>query len=517
MDLAGLLRRRRPASSFRADPFERRRLDTVLEAGRYLPIAGPPACRAVVIEAPAIRARILQALQALPEQEAAADTLRPAPVLVALCDMSRGGIGRSAAWMAAAQMAAAAEEEGLAALVVQPPGGLRPPPALSLPPDWSVEALLALGLTAPRADRGEPPPESHRVEAYMAAEPLPRQVPAEGAERQVLLSLMEIASAAAAAEDMDGVLETIARALGRLFPVDGATLGLLEDGDILAREILRRGAAVRREAQRLPADGSHLLGWVITQRRPLWRNDLRSELRFAESLPAGAMRSDMVIPLKARGRVTGAFRVACRRRHAFEPEDFEVLQRCADVTAVAVETQRLLLATRRLSEVDGLTGVSNHRHLLGLLDQEVERARRAELPVSLLMIDIDDFKRVNDTHGHQTGDEVLRHVAQLVSKLLRRSDVVGRYGGEEFAVILPEADGEAALSIGETIRGEVERSPLVLQTLPRGLPVRVSVGVASLPDDAEGAAGLVSEADRGLYQAKRTGKNCVRHVSMSGR
>ena len=246
--------------------------------------------------------------------------------------------------------------------------------------------------------------------------------------------------------------------------------------------------------------------------RPLWRNDISAELRFAESVPGDGMLSDMVIPLRARGRMIGAFRISGRTRHAFEPEDFHILERCADLTAVAVENQRLLQRTRRLSEIDGLTGVTNHRHFVELLRQEVERSSRGGRPLSLVMADIDDFKSINDTHGHPAGDAVLRHVAQVLAGLLRRTDVVARYGGEEFVAMLPEAGPEPAASIAETMRAEVERRSCSSTALERPLAVRISLGVASLPDDAGSVAELIAAADRGLYQAKREGKNRVRRA-----
>ncbi len=323
---------------------------------------------------------------------------------------------------------------------------------------------------------------------------------------------MEIAAATAGADDLDAVLEVIARSLRRLFPVDGAGLGLLEGDSVILRQVLGRDGSAPRDPERLPADATHLMGWVIRHEKALWRNDVSAEMRFVEKAARGGLRSDMTIPLRARGRVMGAFRVGCRRRHAFDPEDFEVLKRCADMTAVAVETQRLLLATRRLAELDGVTGVYNHRHFRTLLEQEVERARSGERPLALVMIDIDDFKRFNDTYGHQAGDEVLRHVAQTVARVLRRSDAVARYGGEEFVVVLADAAAPEALPVAETIRAEVEKTPLTLAGMLRPLHVTVSLGVASFPADARNGPDLVAAADRGLYQAKRAGKNRVCHV-----
>jgi len=254
------------------------------------------------------------------------------------------------------------------------------------------------------------------------------------------------------------------------------------------------------------------MGWVIRKGRALWRSDVTAEMRFAESVKIAGMKSDMTIPLRARGRVIGAFRVACRRRHAFDPGDFEVLKRCADMTAVAVETQRLLLDTKRLAELDGVTGVYNHRHFRTLLDQEVDRARRQDRPVALIMLDIDLFKRFNDTYGHQTGDEVLRHVAQLTARVLRRSDAVARYGGEEFVVLLPGAGTEDAVPVAETVRAEVEKNPLTITGMQSPLHVTVSLGVASFPADAMSGPDLVAVADRGLYLAKHGGRNRACHA-----
>jgi diguanylate cyclase (GGDEF)-like protein len=332
--------------------------------------------------------------------------------------------------------------------------------------------------------------------------------PPSGESRRLLPSFLDIAEAAAGAENLDRLLDTIARILGRLFPVDAAALALREEGRLQVRAI-RCGGGEPPERLWLEDDPSHLFGWVIDGGRSLWRNDIATELRFAASLPDDGMQSDMVIPLRARGRLIGVFRVACRARFAFEPDDLRLFERCADLTAVAVENQRLLQRTRRLSEIDGLTGVCNHRHFLERLGGEVERARRCGRPISLVLADIDDFKTINDTHGHPAGDAVLRHVAQVLASLLRRSDVVARYGGEEFAAMLPDAGPDPAVAIAETMRAEVERRACATDLVGRPVPVRISLGVASLPDDAGTAAELIAAADRGLYRAKREGKNRV--------
>lgn len=160
-----------------------------------------------------------------------------------------------------------------------------------------------------------------------------------------------------------------------------------------------------------------------------------------------------------------------------------------------------------LARVDALTGAKNRRCLMEVLQSEFDRCRRYERPFSLLMFDLDHFKQINDQHGHQTGDEVLVAVAKALASALRSNDTVGRYGGEEFAVVLPETSREAAVAVAERCRSLVEalRIPLVDGT---DLRVTTSVGLASVPDAGiADLSDLVRIADGALYEAKRGGRN----------
>jgi diguanylate cyclase (GGDEF)-like protein len=326
----------------------------------------------------------------------------------------------------------------------------------------------------------------------------------------VLLSFLEIASASAAAEDLDRLLAAIAAELARLFPVDRADIGLVDDSSITAVTVTGRSAENRgRIAGRFACDESHHLGYVTSRNEPLWRNDVANELRFRETLPRAGAQSDMTIPLRSRGRVIGALRVASGRRHAYEAEEFDLFQRLADLLAVAVENQRLLETTRRMAEVDGLTGACNHRHFSVLLAKEAARAVTTGLPVALVMVDIDHFKRVNDTHGHPAGDAALRHIVGLLVRRVRRSDVVARYGGEEFAVLLPGSDAPAAARLAEGLRADIAGSPLQLEGAGPALSLSASFGVAAIPANAADGRGLLEAADRALYRAKESGRDRV--------
>ena len=331
-----------------------------------------------------------------------------------------------------------------------------------------------------------------------------------GGAGSVLMSLLHMASATASAENLDRLLAAITAELERLFPVDRADAALAEDGFLAASIVAGRATAgAARAAGRYPIDESHHLGWVVSRAQAVWRNDIPAELRFRETLPRAGMASDMAIPLRSHGRVTGALRVACRRPFAYEPEDFDLLQRLADFVAVAVENQRLLDANRRMAEVDGLTGVCNHRHFRTLLTRETERARQLSQPLALVMVDVDHFKRVNDDHGHPVGDAVLRHVAGLLAQRVRRSDVVARYGGEEFAILLPGSDATAAARLAEELRASIAGVSDAAGEPMSPVPVTASFGVAAFPADAPTEVDLVEAADRALYRAKRGGRNRV--------
>lgn len=174
----------------------------------------------------------------------------------------------------------------------------------------------------------------------------------------------------------------------------------------------------------------------------------------------------------------------------------------------ALKLGETLEALRRLATRDQLTGLFNRREFERIMAEEEERSRRFGHPLSLLMIDIDRFKWINDTHGHPVGDAVLREVARRLAEEVRSVDRVARFGGEEFAVVLMEAGGEAAFEMARRVCAAIEREPvLVNETLP--LNVTVSAGAASLPEDARTGESLVAAADKALYAAKGAGRNCA--------
>jgi diguanylate cyclase (GGDEF)-like protein len=212
-----------------------------------------------------------------------------------------------------------------------------------------------------------------------------------------------------------------------------------------------------------------------------------------------------MIPLIAKGQSVGLVELMSAHLVAFDEGKLALARTMANEAAMALENARLYEAARSLADRDPLTGFINHRALYERLGEEFVRAVRARRPLSLLMLDVDDFKLVNDTFGHQFGDRCLVHLAAIVKSTLRAADVPARYGGDEFAVILPETDAAAAATVAARITEELVRNPLVGDG--RGpVPVSVSIGAASVGPEVRTPADLVGEADARMYLAKTGGE-----------
>jgi diguanylate cyclase (GGDEF)-like protein len=205
------------------------------------------------------------------------------------------------------------------------------------------------------------------------------------------------------------------------------------------------------------------------------------------------------------GETLGAISIA-RRGGDFTIEQCDLLAYLTTQTAVSLENVDLHRRIQRQAITDELTGLSNVRHFHELLDQEIERAQRFNNHIGLVMVDIDNFKSVNDTYGHPQGDRVLQLVAKVMRDACRSTDHPARYGGEELALVLPETDLEGGFTIAEAIRRGVEALEVPLEG-GKTLRLTISAGVSALDRFTVDPAALVQASDTALYEAKRAGKN----------
>jgi diguanylate cyclase (GGDEF)-like protein len=205
------------------------------------------------------------------------------------------------------------------------------------------------------------------------------------------------------------------------------------------------------------------------------------------------------------GRELGELSEMVNRMAASLQAERDNLERAVELRTK--ELQELNQKLERLAVTDGLTGLYNHRRFQEGLAGELLRAQRTSRPISVLMIDVDLFKRVNDAMGHPAGDELLRQLALVLGEGLRVTDLLARYGGEEFAVLLPETSRSEALAVAERMRSAVEAR--VNMGSPWTQKVTISIGVATFPEDGKSAEGVLGAADQALYAAKRSGRNKV--------
>jgi diguanylate cyclase (GGDEF)-like protein len=220
----------------------------------------------------------------------------------------------------------------------------------------------------------------------------------------------------------------------------------------------------------------------------------------------------VMLPLVAKGESIGLVEIISRTPLTLDPTRIELARTMANEAAMALENAKLYEDARKLADRDQLTGFHNHRYLHERLGEEVVRAQRSGARLSLLMIDLDDFKLVNDTFGHLFGDRVLVWAAELIRSALRSSDIPARYGGDEFAVILPESDTDAAGTVAARILQAFRDRPFESEV--RGpVPVAASIGVATLPFGGRTGQELIAAADEALYRAKAAGGH---DAAMSG-
>ncbi|MBI4276906.1 MAG: GAF domain-containing protein [Armatimonadetes bacterium] len=323
--------------------------------------------------------------------------------------------------------------------------------------------------------------------------------------RDELAALYEAARAISAFLELQPVLDAIVTVACRSFGYEYGRILLLDEtgGEFIVQAAYGYATAV--QGAQVRADQG-IVGRVARTGQPEVVQDITRDPGGAGAPPG--VKSQVAFPLIVEGRVTGVFHIESARAHAFADRDLRVMSTLVSYATVAIQNARLYEEARRLAITDGLTGLYNHRYLRDALLREVERAQRYEFPLAVVMLEIDRFKHYNDTYGHLSGDEVLRAVAALLRTGSRRSDIVARYGGDEFVIVLPHTDQAEAMELAERLRRTVSGTTFLLGE-QRVANVTLSAGVASFPDHGITADALIDAADQAMYRVKRSGGNRV--------
>jgi diguanylate cyclase (GGDEF)-like protein len=256
--------------------------------------------------------------------------------------------------------------------------------------------------------------------------------------------------------------------------------------------------------------GEGICGQVAKTRESIYIRDTSKDSSYlhykGEKMEEGSFLS---LPIISHNRLLGVMNFSRPGTDSFSSMDVQLLNSLASQVGVAIENARLYAKTKDLSVTDELTHIYNRRHFQTMLQMELKRARRFNRNVSLLMVDVDHFKKYNDTHGHMEGDRVLEEIAKILSENVREVDTVARYGGEEFSIILTHTTSDEATQVAKKLCRLVEGHPFKYEKNTKHAQVTISVGVANFPENAENLEELINHADMALYEAKGSGRNQV--------
>jgi len=256
----------------------------------------------------------------------------------------------------------------------------------------------------------------------------------------------------------------------------------------------------------IPPDRTDLIRKVANLQEPVRLKDVVGRADYVALQPTS--RSVALVPMTAHRRALGVLVAESDEADLFKDRDIQQLTIVARSAALALENADLHKRTAELTVIDELTDTFNYRYFVQKFQEEKKRALRYKAPLSIIMTDIDWFKKLNDSYGHEVGNVVLRDLSRVIKGCIRDVDIFCRYGGEEFVIILPQTPQAEAAVIGERIRSQIENT--VVDTGTSGkVRVTVSVGVSSYPENGKSHEDLVSVADQALYRAKGSGKNLV--------
>jgi len=338
-------------------------------------------------------------------------------------------------------------------------------------------------------------------------------IKATGAERKIqeVGIFHDVAKALTSSLDLDSILQTIMEKMAEFFRPDTWSLLMVDqEKNELYFAIAVGTAAEALKNVRLKV-GEGIAGWVAKHGERLIVPDVYSDPRFSkriDEMTKCETRSIICIPLRSKLRVLGVIQLVNVDMRNFGDQESFFLQSLCDYAAIAIENARAFEKIQELTITDDCTGLYNARHLHRTLETEVYRSSRFNYEFTVLFIDLDHFKQVNDTHGHLIGSKLLAEIGYLIKAQLRLIDYAFRYGGDEFVVLLPQTGKDAALFVARRLR-DMLRTNTFCQEEGLNLNVRASIGVATYPHDAKTPQDIIRQADEMMYLVKNTSRDNI--------
>ncbi len=326
----------------------------------------------------------------------------------------------------------------------------------------------------------------------------------------------DVAKALTSSLNLDSILQTILEKMAAHFQPDNWSLLMVDE----AKDELYFAIAVGEAAQSLKnlrlKVGEGIAGWVARHGEPLIVPDVYTDPRFAkriDEMTKWQTRSIICLPLKSRQRVLGVIQLINCSMESLGDNELFFLQALSDYAAIAIDNARAVEKIQELTITDDVTGLYNARHLYKTLEAEVYRSARFGYEFSVIFIDLDHFKQVNDTSGHLAGSKLLTEIGFKIKIHLRLIDYAFRYGGDEFVILLPQTGKEAALVVGRRLQ-DVFRQSTFLQEENLNLKCRASMGIASYPEDAKSAHEIIRQADEMMYVVKNSTRDNIAVTQM---
>jgi diguanylate cyclase (GGDEF)-like protein len=323
-------------------------------------------------------------------------------------------------------------------------------------------------------------------------------------EREEELSVINSSSAILSSSlDIQEIFGAFIAELKKVVDVAWASIVLIEENNLHCVALSTKEGSAFQVGDRVPLEGTGT-GWVVTQKKSFIEPDISREINFStgKQFYQMGLRTMGYLPLIAKGRIIGSFIVASKLPNAYSQRHLKLLEQLASQIAMPLENSQLYAKAEKKARVDELTKLLNRRSLDEMIDNEIGRHGRYGGVFTLAILDLDSFKSFNDSYGHLAGDRLLREVGHVIRSAIRNTDSAFRYGGDEFAILLPQTNIEDALQVLERVREKIAKG------LDSGdVHITSSIGLASWPDDGVSHTDIIAAADGTLYRAKRSGGN----------